>query len=232
MAKQTIEPIKRSTLSSMVADRLRELVISGAYEPGAQLSEVELAERFGVSRGPIREGLQRLVQDGLLRSEPHRGVFVPKVGPADIADIYLAREAIEGAAIRIVSAADDRMTVVATLRDLVAQMRVATTAGRWARVVDLDMRFHLEVVRASGSPRLQRMYSTLIDETRVVMSMTANVPGREDYAEEHAEIADRIETGSVDLAVATLARTFHESRTTLTRQAALVASPADAAEAI
>jgi DNA-binding GntR family transcriptional regulator len=216
----------------MVAERLRELVISGAYEPGAQLSEVELAGRFGVSRGPIREGLQRLVQDGLLRSEPHRGVFVPTVGPADIADIYLAREAIEGAAIRIVSAADDRTSVVATLRDLVAQMRAATSASRWSRVADLDMRFHLEVVRASGSPRLQRMYSTLIDETRVVMSLTANVSGREDYAEEHAEIADRIETGSVDLAVTTLARTFHESRVTLTRQAALVAPPAAPAETV
>ncbi|HEX9551263.1 MAG TPA: GntR family transcriptional regulator [Candidatus Limnocylindrales bacterium] len=225
MAKQTIVRIKRSTLSSVVTDRLRELVISGAYEPGAQLSEVELAEQFGVSRGPIREGLQRLVQDGLLRSEPHRGVFVPKVGSADIADIYLAREAIEGAAIRIVMASEGRATVVATLRDLVRQMRAATAAGKWARVADFDMRFHLEVVRASGSPRLQRMYSTLIDETRVVMSMTANVPGREDYAEEHDEIADRIEGGSVDSAVSTLARTFRESKQTLTTQAAQVGHP-------
>ncbi|MEW5991072.1 MAG: GntR family transcriptional regulator [Chloroflexota bacterium] len=231
MPKQAIVRIKRSTLSSVVAERLRELVISGAYEPGAQLSEVDLAESFGVSRGPIREGLQRLVQDGLLRSEPHRGVFVPKVGPDDIADIYLAREAIEGAAIRIVMALEDRAAIVATLRELVRQMRVATEAEKWARVADFDMKFHLEVVRASGSPRLQRMYSTLIDETRVVMSMTANVSGREDYADEHGEIADRIEAGSVVAAVDTLARTFRESKATLTR-AAVGASEATAAESL
>lgn len=231
MAKQTIEPIKRSTLSSMVAERLRELVITGAYPPGAQLSEVELAERFGVSRGPIREGLQRLVQDGLLRSEPHRGVFVPQVRDADISDIYLAREAIEGAAIRIVMASDERARVVVTLRDLVRQMRAAADAEKWTRVADLDMRFHLEVVRASGSPRLQRMYSILIDETRVVMAMTANVSGREDYAEEHAEIADRIESGSVDSAIRTLARTFQESRKTLTRAAQVAPEAAPATSA-
>ena len=211
MSKQTIEPIKRSTLSSMVAERLRELVISGAYEPGSQLSEVELAERFGVSRGPIREGLQRLVQDGLLRSEPHRGVFVPKVGAADIADIYLARLAIEGAALRIVAAREDRASTVALLQDLVTQMRTATTAGRWSRVADLDMRFHSEVVRASGSTRLQRMYSMLIDETRVVLAMTANVTGREDLVDEHRDIADHIEAGNAGAAEAMLAQSFHDS---------------------
>ena len=211
MSKQTIEPIKRSTLSSMVAERLRELVISGAYEPGSQLSEVELAERFGVSRGPIREGLQRLVQDGLLRSEPHRGVFVPKVSPADIADIYLARLAIEGAALRIVAARVDRASTVALLQDLVTQMRTAATAGRWSRVADLDMRFHSEVVKASGSTRLQRMYSMLIDETRVVLAMTANVTGREDLVDEHRDIADHIEAGNAGAAEAMLAQSFHDS---------------------
>lgn len=224
MSRQTIHRIKRSTLSSIVAERLRELVISGAYEPGSQLSEVELAERFGVSRGPIREGLQRLVQDGLLRSEPHRGVFVPQVRESDIADIYLAREAIEGAAIRLVSSDPERAAVVATLRDLVAQMRSAATAGRWNRVADLDMRFHSEVVRASGSARLARMYATLIDETRVLLSMTASVPGREDLVDEHAELAELIAAGEPGGAATTLARTFHESRVTLTAQAAVASA--------
>jgi len=227
MNKHTIEPIKRSTLSSMVAERLRELIVSGAYEPGSQLSEVELAERFGVSRGPIREGLQRLVQDGLLRSEPHRGVFVPQVGEADIADIYLAREAIEGAAIRLVAADPERQSVVATLRDLVSQMRTATVSGRWSRVADLDMRFHSEVVRASGSARLARMYATLIDETRVLLSMTASVPGREDLVNEHAELAELIAAGESGGASTTLARTFHESRRTLTARAAMASKGTD-----
>jgi DNA-binding GntR family transcriptional regulator len=164
-----------------------------------------------VSRGPIREGLQRLVQDGLLRSEPHRGVFVPKVGPDDIADIYLARLAIEGAALRIVAAREDRASTVALLQDLVAQMRTATTAGRWARVADLDMRFHSEVVKASGSTRLQRMYAMLIDETRVVLAMTANVTGREDLVDEHRDIADYIVAGNAGAAEAMLAQSFHDS---------------------
>lgn len=233
MAKPTIEPIKRSTLSSMVTERLRELVISGAYPPGAQLSEVDLAERFGVSRGPIREALQRLVQDGLLRSEPHRGVFIPRVGDEDIADIYLAREAIEGAAIRLVSARPDRAAVVAILRDLVSQMRAAAGSGKWNRVADLDMRFHSEVVKASGSPRLARMYSTLMDETRVLLAMTANVPGREDLVEEHAQIAEEIASGNPEGALDMLTRSFQDSRRTLTHQHNLVhARAAEGAAAV
>ena len=53
-----------------------------------------------MSRGPVREALQRLIQEGLLRSEPHRGVFVPVMSAEDIDDIYLAREALETAAVR------------------------------------------------------------------------------------------------------------------------------------
>src|SRR5215218_8200290 len=68
--------------------------------PGTQLNEVELASSFGVSRGPVREALQRLIQEGLLRSEPHRGVFVPVMTDEDIDDVYLAREALEAAAVR------------------------------------------------------------------------------------------------------------------------------------
>ena len=69
--------IPRGTFASIVTERLSASIIDGTLKPGAQLNEVELATSFGVSRGPVREALQRLVQEGLLDSEPHRGVFVP-----------------------------------------------------------------------------------------------------------------------------------------------------------
>ncbi len=92
--------IPRETFASMVGERIRSNIIEGVLPPGSQLHEVELAASFGVSRGPVREALQRLIQEGLLRSEPHRGVFVPVMSDDDIVDIYVAREALETAAVR------------------------------------------------------------------------------------------------------------------------------------
>jgi DNA-binding GntR family transcriptional regulator len=212
MSEPNIEPIRRSTLSSMVTERLRELVIQGSYAPGTQLSEVELAERFGVSRGPIREGLQRLVQEGLLRSEPHRGVFIPVISDDDVLDIYLAREAIEGAAAKAIVARPDRREVTETLKRLVRDMEKAAAAQRWGDVADLDMRFHLEIVRGAGSRRLSRMFGTLIDETRALLRLTAADAGREERVMEHGEIARTLEAGDVDGALTSLGRHFEESQ--------------------
>jgi len=225
MAKQVIEPIKRSTLSSVVTERLRDLVTSGNYEPGAQISEVELADQFGVSRGPIREGLQRLVQEGLLRSEPHRGVFVPVMGNDDVADIYLARDAIETAALRVVANREQGKLLVEPLRGLVAEMDRAAVAEDWSTVAEIDMRFHRAVVDAAGSPRLSRMYATLVGETRSLLSITAAYPGRENLVEEHAEIARLIEAGDMEGAIASLARHFATSRDVLQSRASIPPPP-------
>ncbi|HXG39746.1 MAG TPA: GntR family transcriptional regulator [Candidatus Limnocylindrales bacterium] len=228
MPKEPIEPIRRSTLSSIVTERIRELIVQGTYPPGTQLSEVELAARFGVSRGPVREALQRLLQEGLLRREPRRGISVPILSAADVADIYLAREAIEGAALRAIVEAGRGRTVATELRRLVRQMQEAAAAERWSRVAELDMRFHTEVVAAAGSPRLTRMYASLIDETRALLAMTVSYPGREDLVEEHAELAEILGSGDLEALREALARHFSESRETLGKQLALSA-PAAAA---
>ncbi len=96
----TSTSIPRTTLASMVGERIRASILDGDVVPGTQLNEVELAASFGVSRGPVREAIQRLIQEGLLRSEPHRGVFLPLLTTADIEDIFLTREALESTALR------------------------------------------------------------------------------------------------------------------------------------
>jgi DNA-binding GntR family transcriptional regulator len=211
-----IEAISRPTLGSVIGERLRELVIHRAFPPGTQLNAVDLAERFGVSRGPVREALQVLVQEGLLRNEPRRGVFVPIIGDEDIADIYVAREAIEAATFRASLQVDDRRQSLAEgLGRVVAEMRAAAEAGRWNDVADLDMEFHRQVVVAAGSPRLIRMYAMLMDETRSCVNLSAAYPGREDLVDEHAEllalIEARDETGLLDA----LRRHFAEALVTL-----------------
>ena len=101
-----IEPVSRRSTAEIVADRIRTAIMRGTFGPGTQLGEVELAARLGVSRGPLREAMQRLVAEGLLRSERHRGLFVRELGADDVRDVYIARTAVERAAALLVVAGD------------------------------------------------------------------------------------------------------------------------------
>ena len=95
-----IGPLAQESTPSIIADKLRQAIRHGQLTPGAQLGEAELARSFGVSRGPVREAMQRLTQEGLLVPIRNRGLFVIDMTADDIRDMYLAREAVERAAAR------------------------------------------------------------------------------------------------------------------------------------
>jgi DNA-binding GntR family transcriptional regulator len=209
--EQIRQPVERSTLASLVASKIRSGVLRGSYEPGSQLNEVELAERYGVSRGPVREALQRLVQEGLLNREPHRGVFVPVIRDEDIVDIYRAREVIETAAIRILMGAEDSGAVRNRVWGIVGDMERAATAESWAEVAELDLRFHTTLVEGAGSPRLSRMYGMLIDETRLCLGLSVSNPGRKDLVDEHRALAAMLEKDDIPAAMAASSHHFNDA---------------------
>ena len=187
-----VGPISRTTLSGQVTERLRDGILAGLYSQGEQLNEAELARRFGVSRGPLREAMQRLIQDGLLENRPHRGVFVPELTDEDLADIYFAREAIETAALRRIMAAGEAACVSRRLSIEVERMVVALRVDDWDTVVEHDLRFHTQLVDSANSRRLSRMYSVLIAETRLCLHMlVSGFAGRKDFIEEHVALVER-----------------------------------------
>jgi DNA-binding GntR family transcriptional regulator len=211
----TTVPIPRATLSSIVTERLRTAIVNGSLKAGSQLSEVELATSFGVSRGPVREALQRLVQEGLLLSEPHRGVFIPVLTADDFRDIYLAREALESAAIRLIVANGSSAAASAELDQYVAQMERAETAGDWESVGDADLEFHVALVEASGSQRLQRMFGTVISETRLCLGVLTAAEPRAALAPEHRQICDLMQEGKTEQALAVLRKHYDDAVVTL-----------------
>ena len=210
--------IPRSTFATIVTERLRAAIVNGSLKPGSQLSEVELANTFGVSRGPVREALQRLVQEGLLLSEPHRGVFVPVLTDDDVLDIYLAREALESAAIRSIVANDTSAAASETLDQYVTGMEKAEAAGDWEAVGNFDLEFHVALVEASGSPRLQRMFSTVISETRLCLGALTAADTRSDLVQEHRQICGLMQQGKTEQALAVLGKHFDDAVVTLSRQ--------------
>ena len=220
-------PIPRATFASIVTERLRTAIVNGSLTPGSQLSEVELATSFGVSRGPVREALQRLVQEGLLLSEPHRGVFIPVLTDDDVRDIYLAREALESAAISTIIATAASGVVCQALGQYVTQMEAAEAAGDWEAVGDSDLEFHVALVEASGSQRLQRMFSTVISETRLCLGVLTAADARADLVPEHRQICDLMQEGKTEQALAVLRKHYDDAVVTLSSRQRTVADAVD-----
>ncbi|MEV0291542.1 MULTISPECIES: GntR family transcriptional regulator [unclassified Kribbella] len=188
-----IEPLAQESTPSIIADKLRQAISHGELKPGAQLGEADLARKLGVSRGPLREGMQRLTAEGLLVSIRNRGLFVIDMTPEDVRDMYLAREAIERAAARRI-ADGDHEAAGKELLAIVEQM--AAAEGDPAAVSELDIAFHERLVQLARSPRLSRMHATSITETRMCIHALAETYTVSDARiEEHKALAEAIAAG-------------------------------------
>jgi len=202
-------PIERVTLPTQIADRLRADILAGTYEGGTQLLETEIALAFGVSRGPLREAMQRLVQEGLLRSEPHRGVFVTDVGEDDLRDLFFVRAALETAAIRKIFETGDRAATAGELTRIAEQMDSAMKSGDRVAGGDLDFAYHKALVDGAGSKRLSRTYASVQTETRLCLHrLMGGYRSSRDLADEHFRLAELIRTAKLDAVLAELERHF------------------------
>lgn len=198
-ASESRQPLRRATLSSQIAERLRADVLSGVLPANAQLNEKELAHSFGVSRGPLREAMQGLTQEGLLRSEPHRGVFVTELSEVDLRDVFFVRAALEAAAVQRIVTLRQRKAVASQLTQISKRMDRAVRSRRWKDGGELDLQFHRTLVDAAGSKRLSRTYTTVQAETQLCLHrLMGGYRSSEDLAEEHFRLARMI--GDADLA--------------------------------
>jgi DNA-binding GntR family transcriptional regulator len=188
--------LAQESTPAIVADKLRQAIGHGELKPGAQLGEAELARKFGVSRGPVREAMSRLTQEGLLLPIRNRGLFVIHMTPDDIRDMYLAREAIERAAARKIIDGD-HVAAGDELLLIVEQMAVATTP---AEVSELDIAFHERLLHLARSPRLSRMHQTFITETRMcIHCLDQTYAISEVRGAEHRALANAIRAGDREL---------------------------------
>jgi DNA-binding GntR family transcriptional regulator len=190
-----LDPVERESTPSIIARKLRSAIGHGELAQGAQLAEAELARDLGVSRGPLREAMQRLTQEGLLLSIRNRGLFVIELTEADVRDIYLARTAVErAAAAQLVLG--DQATAADRLMDVSARMAGAAQQGSITGIGEADLQFHELLVQMSQSPRLIRMHQTLLTETRMcVIALGETYPESDSRVPEHHEIAQAIADG-------------------------------------
>jgi len=194
-----LEPVVRESTPSIIAGKLRKAIAYGELAPGAQLGEAELAQSLGVSRGPLREAMQRLTQEGLVVSIRNRGLFVIELSEADVCDVYTARTAIERAAAEQVLKGD-AVDAAAQLAKITKRMADAEKKMDRRGISEADFAFHGLLVRLSGSRRLARMHDTLLTETRMCLyTLKDKYPGSDNRFAEHQEIVTAIKDSDAAL---------------------------------
>jgi DNA-binding GntR family transcriptional regulator len=166
----TIEPIGRPPLWQSVLERLRAAILDGELRAGQKLVETDLAERFGTSRGPIREAVRELVREGLAVEIPRRGNVVSTLTARDLAEVYGVREALEAAAVRQVVERADAAALDELGRHLDAFERAD---GDYLVNSAHDLAFHRALVAFAGNERMTAINEQMLTQTAHLLRAAA-----------------------------------------------------------
>ena len=196
----TIALLQSSSLATVVQQEIERAILSGDYAPGAKLSEAALADKLGVSRGPVREAFRMLDEAGLVRSEKNRGVFVRAIPVDEALEIFDLRAAMDDWVGKRLAAC---VTVeqVRELKTLVAEMEKAVKALDARQYHLLNLRFHDRMVEMAGNRKLTETYRRLIKELSLFRRQNLADTGlMRTFLSEHKRIVKAIASGDTQAA--------------------------------
>ena len=207
--------IKHRTLSSAIAERLRQEILNGSHPSGAQLRQDALAGAYGVSRIPVREALFQLEAEGLVQIVPHRGAIVTTLSPDEINDVFDLRALLEPRLFR-----NSIPALTAQDFDLLDEIQLKfSTAIRtkdlpaWG---ELNAELHTALYSRAALPQTASIVTGLLQKsdryTRVQLSSPAAMKRAE---REHAELVDLCKKKKVQPACALLSRHIETVRADL-----------------
>lgn len=181
-------------LRDRVYDELLALLAAGEFRPGDHLPERSLSERFGVSRGPVRDAIRLLERDGWVSLRAGRGSFVRTLTDAEVSEVYEARMVVESASARLAAirvpsvGCPQLLAIVAEAEALLPEQDVS------AKLSQLTMRFHHEVSELSGNSFLREFSQRIsVMSHRIVVPLVPRIAPR--AWREHAAIARAIGAG-------------------------------------
>lgn len=168
-----------SSIHGRVIAEMRRRIIGGEMEPGASLSEIALAEEFGVSRTPVREALKQLQTEGLVEIRPRVGTFVTIPTRREITELFEMKELLEGAAARLL-AQRGRVPEVHRLEENLREADVAVARDDRDRYADLVQEFHELIIVGADNSKLEAHYRMLMNQLAYPRLVTTSLsqPGR------------------------------------------------------
>src|SRR5436309_5542144 len=133
-----------SNLTTLAYNSIKEYVLEGRLDEDSRFTEEFLATQLGVSKCPIREALNRLETEGLIRIEPRKGAFLRRLSPEEVTDLYDLREALETHVVRTAKLTPALFT---DLQQSLKQQRAFLKANDKAQYIEEDVHFHAELAR-------------------------------------------------------------------------------------
>ena len=188
-----IELLQSHSLTTLVQRELERRILAGELEPGAKLTEEDIAGNLNVSRGPVREAFRALEQAGLVRMEKNRGVFVRQVSVEDADEIYEVRAGLDELIGRLL-AMRIQPGQLAELRDLLKKMQKAARARSVDDYYPLNVQFHDRLAEFTGNRTLVAHYRRLVNELHLYRRETL-ARGPDSFpisTREHSEIVDAL----------------------------------------
>jgi DNA-binding GntR family transcriptional regulator len=190
--------LRLTSSAEALAEELERRILQGDFVPGEHLREVELSDQYEVGRHTLRAAFDRLVNRGLLGKQRNRGVFVRRLTPDDLREIYELREALEVEAFRILAG---RRLVPAEARQRTEELKRFNNRSPRRAVIETDLGFHRALVAGTGNDRLTRVHRELGSEIRLCLAQLVNgYASPRELAAEHAELLDPIARGRMQAA--------------------------------
>ena len=204
--------LRSSSLATAVQQEIERAILRGEMAPGDKLNEASLAERLGVSRGPVREALRMLETAGLVRQEKNRGAYVRHVALDEAMEIYDLRAMMEEAVGRALAGTITQAQLKA-VHSLVDAMGRAAKSGDADAYHLLNLEFHDRLVEFTGNRKLGAMYRQLINELSLFRRLNlADAKAMPLSASEHDGIVKAIASGNPERAGRAMREHVVESR--------------------
>ncbi|MBN6052086.1 GntR family transcriptional regulator [Nonomuraea sp. RK-328] len=197
-----INPLRNPPLGDQLLAQLRSLIVRGELSVGTHLVEGRIAERFGVSRGPVRDALRQLEIEGLVETRK-RGVFVRGLSDEDLVELYSLRGALEGLAIKETIARLDRADW-SPIEEALGRMKAAADASDANEFAAADLDFHSGFYTIGGNRWLTATWALHRPLFATVLEITNTDRDLAPVAQDHADLRDVVRSGDVAAALAAL----------------------------
>lgn len=190
-------PVSKDALVDQTRELLQEAIITGRFPQGCRINETVLARQLGISRGPVREALAGLTNQGLVVKVANRGVFVIKLTRSDIEELYALRSMYEVFALHYITTHGKPLPYDA-LSEIIREIGESVTRpNAESETSAADLRFHREIIQAAGLPRLLTAWQDLMPQFQMLLysrnAMSSDF--RVDIVGAHQRIVDAIRNG-------------------------------------
>lgn len=189
------------TIREQVTQRIRDDVVSGSFDPGQALRETEFAERYGVSRGPVRDAFLQLSQEGFLSYEANRGVTVKQPPKADHRELIVSlRKQVE---LFVLNRGFETITDEARgeLQQLTDELQRECAAKNVAQIAQCDMKFHQTILEACGGSDFLTIWRWLCSQMLLTYSRLENYM---DIHAEHVRVLEAVLSNNQEETIAAL----------------------------